>query len=227
MAAIDFDARRAHLLEEIAADVRATVPYLGFDRLSPRVMGAIGAVPREAFVDPEMAGMAYANRPLPIGDGQTISQPYIVALMTHLIAPEPHHRVLEIGAGCGYQAAVVARLVAEVVTIERHRSLAQATTRRLADLGIGNVTVHQGDGFAGWPDGAPYDGILVTAAPVEVPAALLHQLRPGGRMAIPVGRDRGRQMLVRVTRWADGSTTADDILPVRFVPMLPGLEGTP
>ncbi|MBI4168908.1 MAG: protein-L-isoaspartate(D-aspartate) O-methyltransferase, partial [Acidobacteria bacterium] len=159
------------------------------------------------------------DSPLPIGEGQTISQPYIVAFMTEAIRPAPRDRVLEVGTGSGYQAAVLAGLVSEVFTIEIRPDLAQSARDRLADLGYGNVTVKAGDGFRGWPEHAPYDAIIVTAAPQDVPAPLIEQLKPGGRLVIPIGpRDSDLQQLVRLTRTAEG-TTRETLLPVRFVPM--------
>jgi protein-L-isoaspartate(D-aspartate) O-methyltransferase len=184
-----------------------------------RVLRAMETVPRHLFVPQELRDRAYDDSPLPIGEGQTISQPYIVAFMTEAIRPASGDRVLEVGTGSGYQAAVLAGLVSEVFTIEIRPDLAESARDRLAGLGYGNVTVKAGDGFRGWPEHAPYDAIIVTAAPQEIPAPLVGQLKPGGRLVIPVGpRDSDVQQLVRLTRTAEG-TSRETLLPVRFVPM--------
>jgi len=182
----------------------------------------MAAVPRHEFVDPNHRAAAYANRPQPIGFGQTISQPYIVALMTDLLDLAETDRVLEIGTGCGYQAAVLAELAAKVYSIETVAALADAAGRRLGSLGYANVEIRLGDGFAGWPSEAPFDAVIVTAAPERMPEALVEQLRPGGRMVIPIGRARETQTLVRVTKDADGRVTEQAGLPVAFVPMVEG-----
>jgi protein-L-isoaspartate(D-aspartate) O-methyltransferase len=184
-----------------------------------RVLRAMETVPRHLFVPEELRDRAHDDSPLPIGEGQTISQPYIVAFMTEAIRPAPGDRVLEVGTGSGYQAAVVAGLVSEVFTMEIRPDLAESARKRLADLGYGNVTVKAGDGFRGWPEHAPYDAIIVTAAPQEIPTPLVEQLKPGGRLVIPIGpRDSDVQQLVRLTRTAEG-TARETLLPVRFVPM--------
>jgi protein-L-isoaspartate(D-aspartate) O-methyltransferase len=182
----------------------------------PAVLDAMARVPRHLFVPPDLSARAYEDYPLPIGAQQTISQPYIVAYMTEAIKPQPGDRVLEVGTGSGYQAAVLASIVAEVFTIEILPDLAQVARQRVADLGYDNVTVLTADGFLGWPEKAPFDSILVTAAPAEVPAPLLEQLKVGGRLVIPVGS--GDQQLVRLTRTPDGFRR-ESLLPVRFVPM--------
>lgn len=161
----------------------------------PGVLRAMERVPRHRFVPPEYRSQAYADYPLPIGYGQTISQPYIVALMTQLLDPKPTDRVLEIGTGCGYQAAVLAEIVREVYTVEIIPELAEQATRRLAELGYTNVFTRQGDGYYGWPEHAPYDGIIVTAAAPEVPPPLIEQLAEGGRMVLPLGSSPGYQDL--------------------------------
>jgi protein-L-isoaspartate(D-aspartate) O-methyltransferase len=181
-----------------------------------RVLGAMGAVERHQFVPEPLRGQAYADHPLPIGRGQTISQPYIVALMTELAEIRPGARVLEIGTGSGYQAAVLSRLAREVWTIEIVEPLAREAGERLARLGYRNVTVRVGDGYAGWPEKAPFDAILVTAAPPEIPRPLLAQLAVGGRLVAPVGDVA--QDLVVVERTASGDRTRR-VVPVRFVPM--------
>ncbi len=182
----------------------------------PAVLGALSRVPRERFVPPELAEHAYTDRPLPIGHGQTISQPYIVALMTEAARPRSGMKVLEIGTGCGYQAAVLAEIVDEVFTIEIVAELGETARRNLGETGYSNVRQRIGDGFAGWSEEAPFDAILVTAAPPEIPPPLLAQLAVGGRLVIPVGGDR--QELVVVTRTAEGFSRRE-LIPVRFVPM--------
>jgi protein-L-isoaspartate(D-aspartate) O-methyltransferase len=184
---------------------------------NPAVLEAMGLVPRHKFVPAAMRGLAYGDGPLPIGQGQTISQPYIVALMTELIEPKPGMRVLEIGTGSGYQAAVLAECVAEVDSIEVVPELGRSAASLLRELGYKNVHVKVGDGYEGWPEKAPFDAILLTAAPPErVPQPLLEQLKPGGRLVAPVGRDV--QDLVRITRTTKGFDR-EAIAPVRFVPM--------
>ena len=179
-------------------------------------------VPRHEFVPQWEQPYSYENRPLSIGQGQTISQPYIVAAMTQMLRPRPEMRVLEIGTGCGYQAAVLAKVVAEVWSVERVPELAEAAAARLERLGYDNVHVKIGDGALGWPEHAPFDGILVTAAASEIPAALIDQLAPGGRMAIPVGVGRYEQALTLVTRSKDGEVSERRGLPVAFVPLITG-----
>ena len=215
---------RVEMVREIESEVRLTRNYLGKDALDPRVVAAMGAVLRHAFVAPEHAGAAYVNAPLPIGAGQTISQPYIVAVMTDLIAPEPDHTVLEIGTGCGYQSAVLAALVARVYSIEFIPELGRAAAARLAALGYDNVELRIGDGRKGWPEHAPYDGILVTAAGRRVPKALVDQLRPGGRMAIPVGGRLTGQNLLLVEKDKAGGVRERVVLPVAFVPLVGGRD---
>ncbi len=182
----------------------------------PRVLAAMSAVPRHRFVPADLIERAYEDSPLPIGHGQTISQPYVVALMAELAAPDAGSRVLEIGTGCGYQAAVLAELAREVVTIEIVKSLARDAAERLAALGYANVRVRHGDGHRGAPDVAPFDAILVAAAPEAVPAALLDQLAPGGRLVLPVGV---AQQELRVYRRTAGGIEMDHVCPVSFVPM--------
>jgi protein-L-isoaspartate(D-aspartate) O-methyltransferase len=185
------------------------------------VLRAMEEVPRESFVMPAQAHAAYADRAMPIACGQTISQPYVVAYMTEELKVEPHHRVLEIGTGSGYQAAVLSRLAAKVTSIERYRTLAEAAAVRLATLGFANVEVVVGDGVAGLPEQAPFDRIMVTAAAEEVPQALVDQLGEGGVMVLPIGPPEGRQALVRLVRGAAGITRSE-LIGVRFVPLLPG-----
>lgn len=185
----------------------------------PRVLEAMRDVPRHEFVPAGVRHLAYQDSPLPIGLGQTISQPYIVALMTELIEPEPGDRVLEVGTGSGYQAAVAARLVEHVYSIEIVPELARAAAERLARLGVRNVTVREGDGYLGWPEEAPFDAILVTAGGDHVPPPLVEQLALGGRMVMPVGDVASGQILQLIEKRADGSVDVRDVIPVRFVPL--------
>ena len=210
---------RARLLKEIAAEAQSTAVYTGVAAFSPAVMKALAEVPRHEFVPAEERASAYLDIPLPIGHGQTISQPYIVALMTELLEIKRGGKVLEVGAGSGYQAAVLARLAREVHTVEIVPELARACQERLARLGFANVAVHEGDGAAGRPAEAPFDGILVAAAARKVPPALVAQLKPGGRMAIPLGEDGGPQELALLAKDLRGGVTARSVLPVRFVPL--------
>lgn len=181
-----------------------------------RVLGAMRRVPRHRFVDASLAASAYDDRPLPIGHGQTISQPYIVAYMTELLRLQPSARVLEVGTGCGYQAAVLAEIAREVYTVEIVKALADSATTLLADLGYHNVRVRHGDGYGGWPQHAAFDGIVVAAAPDHVPAALVAQLAVGARLVIPVG-DADQEIWV-ITK-TPGGQTEERLIPVRFVPL--------
>ena len=190
-----------------------------------RVLAAFGAVPREAFVAESLSSSAYSDAPLPIGEGQTISQPYIVALTLQALGLRGSERVLEVGTGSGYAAAILSHLAAEVHSIERIESLAAGATERLARLGYANVRVHCADGTLGWPEWAPYDAIAVAASGPEVPAALLTQLAPNGRLVIPVGRDPSVQTLLRVRR-AGNTFQREELTPVRFVPLV-GAQGWP
>ncbi|MDH3595166.1 MAG: protein-L-isoaspartate(D-aspartate) O-methyltransferase [Rhodospirillales bacterium] len=228
-------ARRA-LVRTIAEEVIETENWLGKRALDPRVMEAMAKVPRHEFVAGAQRLFAYENRPLPIGHGQTISQPYMVAVMTDLSAAGPGTRVLEVGTGCGYQAAVLGELGARVTSVELVPELAEDAARRLERLGYDRVDVHQGDGARGWPPDAPYEAIVVTAAAfARVPPALLDQLAPGGRLVIPVehgGARRGlfrfgpEQELLVITKDAEGRTSERGILPVAFVPLVEG-KGRP
>ena len=182
------------------------------------VMEAMGRVPRHLFVPFALQPRAYENRPLPIGHEQTISQPYIVALMTDLIRPAKDHRVLEIGTGSGYQAAILSELVREVYTIEIVAPLAEEARARLARLGYRNVVVKTGDGYKGWEEHAPFDSIMVTAGAEEIPPPLIRQLKPGGRMVIPVGNVDRVQYLTLIEKLPDGSIRSRRVAPVRFVP---------
>jgi protein-L-isoaspartate(D-aspartate) O-methyltransferase len=186
----------------------------------PRVLAAMATVPREFFVEPQYAADAYADRPLPIGNGQTISQPLIVALMAEALALRPTDRVLEVGTGSGYAAAVIALLAAEVHTVERHEALAGSARRRLAEFGQHDVQVHVGDGTLGWPPAAPYDAVLVSAGGVWLPEPLVDQVAVGGRLVIPLGREDGCQRLYRLRRQAPGWWAREDLGGVRFVPLV-------
>ena len=212
-------AARARMVAEIAAMARETGAETGRPRFGEAVMAAMGKVPRHRFVPFLQDIFAYDNRPLPIGEGQTISQPYIVALMTDLLDPKSTDTVLEVGTGSGYQAAVLAELVAKVYTIEIVESLGLRARQVLGELHYRNVEVRVGDGYGGWPAAAPFDAIIVTAAPAAVPQPLVDQLKPGGRMVIPVGGPSDVQQLLLVEKQPDGRTTTTRTLPVRFVPL--------
>ena len=190
--------------------------------IDSRVLAVMRRVPRHAFVPAEQVASAYDDRPLPIGHGQTISQPFIVALMTDMLRTAPEHVVLEVGTGSGYQAAVLAELVRVVHSIEIITPLADSAERRLRAQGYAHVTVHRGDGYYGVPEAAPFDGILVTAAAGSIPPPLLDQLRPGGRMVIPVGSGFALQHLVLVEKALDGTVRTRQTLPVAFVPLVRG-----
>lgn len=207
------------MLADIRAEVAFTREYTGKDHLDPRVLRAMKKVPRHQFVPEQALSLSYDNHPLPIGHGQTISQPYIVALMTDLLEPQPEHVVLEIGTGSGYQSAVLSHLVKKVYSLEVIPALAHDAKERLARLGYDNVEVHTGDGYAGLPEHAPYNGIIVTAAAPEVPPPLLRQLAPGGRLVIPVGAPHQGQDLLVMERSTDGRFTEKNVLPVAFVPL--------
>lgn len=187
---------------------------------SEEVLDALGRVPRERFVSPAYVGEAYGNHPLPIGHGQTISQPYVVALMSEVLDLEPGDRVLEVGTGSGYQAAILAELDCEVFTLEIIEDLAASAAALLQDLGYDRIHVLHGDGYLGWPEEAPFDKIIVTAAPEEIPAALVEQLRVGGKMIIPVGPQGAVQQLTLLEKGTDGKVETTAIIPVAFVPMV-------
>ena len=199
-----------------------TAAETGLAQMSPAVRAALGKVERHRLVPSHEVPLAYGNYPLSIGAGQTISQPYIVALSTDLIEPRAGQVVLEIGTGSGYQAAILSEIVARVYSIEVVPELARGASERLRELGYANVEVRVGDGYAGWPEKAPFDAIVVTAAAPEVPPALVEQLKPGGRMVIPVGERWGAQDLLLIGKRADGSVERKSVLPVRFVPLVHG-----
>lgn len=207
------------MLDDIAAEVRLTRDLIGKARLEERVMTAMASVPRHRFVPEALAERAYDDGPLPVGHGQTISQPYIVAVMTDLLAVGPDDIVLEVGTGTGYQSAVLSRLVRQVYSVEIVEPLAVAARERLRELGCNNVEVRVGDGYHGWPEHAPYDGIIVTAAAPDVPPPLEAQLRPGARMVIPVGGTIFGQELLVVEKGADGTVDRRSVLGVAFVPL--------
>ncbi len=215
----ELQALRERMVAEIAADAKATAQHTGRPAFSERVMAAMRKVERHRFVPADQVMHAYENRPLPIGAGQTISQPYIVALMTDMLDLKPTDVVLEIGTGSGYQAAVLAELVKHVYTIEIVESVGRQGARALAGAGYRNVTARIGDGYQGWPEHAPFDAIIVTAAPAAIPEPLIRQLKPTGRMIVPVGPTASAQELMLVEKQADGSTKMTRTLPVRFVPL--------
>jgi len=190
----------------------------------PLLLAALRKVPRERFVSPSYGAQAYGDHPLPIEAGQTISQPYIVALMIDAAAIKPGSRVLEVGAGSGYAAAVISRIAADVIAIERQLDLVTSARERLAQLGYVNVRIVAGDGTKGWPDDAPYDAILAAASGSHVPQPLIDQLAPGGRLVMPIGEPNWVQQLIKVTKAADGSIEQSDLGAVRFVPLI-GEEG--
>ena len=218
----DHAGARARLVFEVDAMYSATRAETGFSAMSPAVRAALGKVERHRFVPSGEEAVAYRNHPLPIGSGQTISQPYIVALSTDLILPQAGQRVLEIGTGSGYQAAMLAEIVGRVYSIELIESLGKAAAAKLAATGYSNVEVRIGDGYKGWPEQAPFDSIVVTAAAPKVPEALVEQLKPGGRMVIPVGGSQEAQQLLLIVKRADGSVERKNVLAVRFVPLVPG-----
>jgi protein-L-isoaspartate(D-aspartate) O-methyltransferase len=218
----DFAALRSRMVAEVEAMYAETARETGLAAISPAVRSAMGKVERHRLLDPALAPTAYRNHPLPIGNGQTISQPYIVALSTDLLNLKPGDAVLDIGTGSGYQAAVLAEIVSKVFSIEIIPSLGKEAAKRLEELGYGNIEIKIGDGYEGWPEKGPFDGIVVTAAAPRVPPALVAQLKPGGRMVIPVGGDGEIQYLKLIAKRADGGYDERRVLPVRFVPLVPG-----
>jgi len=211
--------QRMELMRIIEQDVRETSVYLDRQTLDPRVMKALAGIPRHQFVPDAQRRYAYRNRPLPIGHGQTISQPYIVAIMTDLLKLSPEDRVLEVGTGSGYQAAVLAELAKQVYSIEIIEPLGKRAGDLLNRLGYGNIESRIGDGYYGWEAHAPFDAIIVTAAADHIPPPLIAQLKPGGRMMIPVGSRFMTQQLVIVEKDNNNNVTTRLILPVRFVPL--------
>jgi protein-L-isoaspartate(D-aspartate) O-methyltransferase len=209
---------RAAMVETIKDYAHSHRAALGQQGFSQPVLEAMGQTKRHLFIPERSCAVAYANRPLSIGLGQTISQPFIVALMTQLAEVAPHHAVLEIGTGSGYQAAVLAHLVRKVCTIEIVPQLAESATKALKELAYDNVEVRLGDGFAGWPECGPFDAIVVTAALGQVPPPLIEQLKVGGRLVMPVGAEYGTQQLTVVEKIATDKTATRTVAPVRFVP---------
>lgn len=210
----------ADMIADIEAEARSAAPWTGRATLSPQVLAAMADVPRQAFVPANLRHSAFDDRPLPIGHGQTISQPYIVALMTDLLQLTPDDVVLEVGTGSGYQAAVLSRLAKQVYGLENIAALAQQAQQHLAQLGYHNVEVVWGNGFQGLPQHAPYDAILVAAAPSHIPQALIEQLAPGGRLVLPVGERYYGQDLKVVHKDQQGEIHVKTVLPVAFVPMI-------
>lgn len=211
-------------IERMIADIESEVGYTrsmtGRKTLATGVMEAMASVPRDAFVPDNLKHMAFENGPLPIGHGQTISQPFIVALMTDLLALNPDSTVLEIGTGSGYQTAILAHLCRQVYTVEIVPELQEAAHARLLKLGFNNIESCTGDGYSGWPEHAPYDGIIVTAAAPYIPSPLIEQLRPDGRLVIPIGQPYQRQNLIVVNKDNEGNIQQQDILAVAFVPLV-------
>ena len=220
--ATDHAPQRQEMVRTIEQYARYTSDIVGEEGLSPRVLGVMRTVQRHLFVPEHRQSLAYADRPLEIGFGQTISQPFIVALMTHLLEPDPDHVVLEIGTGSGYQAAVLSPLVRKVCTIEVITELGEAAAERLAALGYANVETKIADGYHGWAECGPFDAIVVTAAAGHVPPPLVDQLKPGGRMVIPVGGMFATQHLTLVEKTGSGEVLTHQLLPVRFVPFTRG-----
>ncbi len=208
------------MLNEISADFSATSAETGIDRLSPAVARALAEVPRHLFIDNRQhLGMAYQNAPQPIGQGQTISQPFIVALMTQVLDLSPNSVVLELGTGSGYQAAILSRLVQQVYTVEIIEELSTKAKRRFADLGYANIHCRRADGYLGWPQAGPYDGVIVTAAGKTIPPALIDQLKPGAKIVAPLGEQGALQHLYLGCKDQLGRLSKQRILPVRFVPL--------
>ncbi len=216
----DFANDREQLIAEIEAEMCTLRDIFGKAKLNTAVVEAMLKVPRHEFVSGEQQGSAYLNRPLPIGYGQTISQPFLVAAMTDMLELSPSTCVLELGTGCGYQTAILAGLAHLVFSVELVPELAKSADGRLRRLGYGNVRIRGGDGWRGWPEHAPYGAIIVTAAAPEIPAALINQLGPGGRMVIPIGAPGMTQTLTLVEKDAAGIVTEHEGLPVAFVPLI-------
>jgi protein-L-isoaspartate(D-aspartate) O-methyltransferase len=206
------------MIDDIESEVRLTSKMIGRNRLNPKVMSAMASTPRDKFIPKSQLEYAYNNGPLSIGYGQTISQPYIVALMTDLLELDADDVVLEIGTGCGYQAAILSQICKQVYSIEYVPELAELARVRLQKLGYNNIETKTGNGYDGWPEHAPYDGIIVTAAATHIPEPLIEQLKPGGRMVIPVGERYFYQELILLEKDEDGKIERKDVLSVAFVP---------
>jgi len=218
----EYSLKRQQMIADIEGYVETTVKYINKKSFDERVMQVMATIPRHEFVPQDIRASAYENQPLPIGYGQTISQPYIVALMTELLQPQSDHRVLEIGTGSGYQAAVLSQLVRQVYSIEIVEQLGKSSTQLLKRLGYDNVTTRISDGYDGWPEQAPFDSIIVTAAISHIPPPLVQQLKKGGRMVIPVGTRFQTQYLTMVEKDMQGAITTRQLLPVYFVPFTGG-----
>ncbi len=221
-AAPDLTAQRARMVGLVREEARLAAEFTGVEELDPRVLAAMGEVPRHEFVPEPLVPYAYLPVPLPVHPEQRLAAPFLVALMTHLAQVEPGDRVLETGTGEGYHAAVLARLGAEVYSVEVVPGLARDAARRLAALGYAGVRVREGDGYEGWPGAAPFDAIVVKEAVDHVPGPLLAQLKPGGRLVLPLGPPEGHQLLTVVHKNADGSYREERVLPVRFTPFQGG-----
>ena len=218
----DYDRQRARLIESIKADVADTARFIGTNALQTKVMEAMAKVPRHRFVPKQQRLFAYKNQPLPIGYGQTISQPYIVALMTHLLDLKSSDKVLEIGTGSGYQAAILAQLTRSVYSLEIIPELAERAKKTFVQLNLDSIQAKLGDGYYGWEEYAPFDAIIVTAAASHVPPPLVKQLKSGGRMVIPVGSSFFVQYLVVINKDKNGKLSTRQVLPVQFVPLTGG-----
>ena len=214
------DRNLKRMMADIESEVHYTRSMIGRDALDPRVMQVMAQVPRDKFVPPKMKAAAFDNGPLPIGHGQTISQPYIVALMTDLLELQPEHVVLEVGTGSGYQTAILCELCRQVYSVEVVAALSEAAAARLKRLGYANVETRIGNGYQGWPEHAPYDGIIVTAAASHIPQPLIDQLKPGGRLVIPTGLPYSYQELMLISKDAQGDIHSHSVLGVAFVPLI-------
>jgi protein-L-isoaspartate(D-aspartate) O-methyltransferase len=211
---------RQRMIDDIESEAAFTRNMIGRDHFDPRVMAVMHKVRREEFVPPELRYAAFDNGPLPIGHGQTISQPYIVALMTDLLQLQPDYTVLEIGTGSGYQTAILSLLCTQIYTMEVVPELSETAKRRFEEIGYDNIEAQTGNGYRGWPQHAPYDGIIVTAAASHIPPALIKQLKPGGRLVIPVGQPYSHQELMLVEKDLEGNSHTRNILGVAFVPLV-------
>ena len=221
----DWADEQRRMMQEIQREVEYTRSLIGKSALDERVMQVMARIPRHEFVPGDSQRYAYDNSPLPIGCQQTISQPYIVALMTDLLKVEPQHRLLEVGTGSGYQAAILSQLAEQVYSVEIIPELGEQAKNRLKRLGYDNVEVKVADGYHGWLEHAPFDGIIVTAAATHIPQPLIDQLKPGGRLVIPVGSHWGPQVLILVTKTPEGELETRNVLGVAFVPLTRREEG--
>jgi len=209
-----------YMIADIEREVKYTRSYIGKNKLDDRVMDAMAKVPRDQFVPENAKSMAFHNGPLPIGHGQTISQPYIVALMTDLLQLKPEHKILEIGTGSGYQTAILSVLCEQVYSVERIDALNEMANQHFKELSYNNIETCVGNGYEGWPEHAPYDGIIVTASATHIPEPLIEQLKPGGNLVIPIGMAGMHQELMLVKKDLQGEITVDSILGVAFVPLV-------